>query len=195
MPQVIPFIAANASWLVPAATTAGSLGGTYLMGREQSKRSGEAAEDARRFYQQTSLPSQAAVSAQAVQNRGALGQARLGAYQNLSKELASRGFGSGSGLGIKGAGDIESAYLRGLGQSQTELTKFANTRQFAPGADAYGYSVPGGTESMLGGMGGLLNTALGMYMANKMLGLGRGGGGGAAGGGPTGPSGSFWDFL
>jgi hypothetical protein len=148
--------------------------------------------DQRAYYDQVSLPNSAAVNAAAVQNRGQLGQARLSAQQSLGKNLAARGFGSGSGLGIKGATDIESAYIKGIGQSQTELTKFANTRQFSPttlqppglrfagqqplGSDVYGYSVPGGGESALGSGSNMLNTATGMYMANKMLGGGGGGG-------------------
>jgi len=115
------------------------------------------------------LPSQPALDAQAEQNRGALAQARLKSYQNLANRLAARGFGSGSGAFLKGSEEIESNYLQSLGQSQTELTKFANTRQFPPGSDAYGYSVPSGSEAALGSSGGILNTALGMYMANQML--------------------------
>ena len=163
-------------YAMPAAMLMGTLGSGYMsyrQGQQQSSRAGRAQREGQDFYNQTSLPNTAAVNAQAVQNRGQLGQARLGAYGSLSKNLAARGFGSGSGLGIKGATDIESAYVRGVGESQTELTKFANTRQFAPGQDAYGYSVPGGTESALGTGGGMINTALGMYMANKMLNPGQ----------------------
>jgi len=162
MPQVVPFL----PYIIPAVVSGGL---QYAQGAAQSRRAEHAQEDARNFYNQTSFPAPAAVNAQATQNRGQLGQARLGSYQSLSKELASRGFGSGSGLGMKGAMDIESAYLKGLGQQQTELTKFANTRQFAPTPDAYGYSVPGGAENALGGASNMLNTALGMYMANKAL--------------------------
>lgn len=151
-----------------------------LQGNAQAKRAKDAQDDAQDFYAQTSLPQPAAVAAQETQNRGQLGQARLGAYQNLSKNLASRGFGSGSGLGLKGATDIESAYVKSLGQSATDLTKFANTRQFAPGPDAYGYSVPGGAENMFGSGSNMLNSALGMYMASKAL-----GGGGFNWGGQT----------
>jgi hypothetical protein len=160
-------------YAMPAAMLVGTLGSAYLQNSMQSNRANDAQGDAQKFYQQTSLPNSAAVNAQAVQNRGALGQAKLGAYGSLSKNLAARGFGSGSGLGIKGATDIESTYVKGIGESQTELTKFANTRQFPPGSDAYGYSVPGGTENALGAGGGMLNTALGMYMANKMLNPGQ----------------------
>ena len=136
---------------------------------EQAQRADKAREKSQKFYEQTSKPDPAAVEAQATQNRGEAGQRRLGSYQNLSKNLASRGFGSGSGLGYKGAADIESAYAKTSGESETELTKFANTRQFAPGQDAYGTSVPGGSEAMFGQGSNMLNSALGMYMANKML--------------------------
>ncbi len=163
-------------YAMPAAMLIGTIGQgvmSYKQGQMQSSRAGKAQRQAQGFYNETSLPNSEAVQAQATQNRGQLGQARLGAYGNLSKNLAARGFGSGSGLGIKGATDIESAYVKGTGESQTELTKFANTRQFAPGQDAYGYSVPGGGESAMGAGGGMLNTALGMYMANKMLNPGQ----------------------
>ena len=136
---------------------------------QQERRADKAREKSQKFYEQTSKPDPAAVEAQATQNRGEAGQRRLGSYQNLSKNLASRGFGSGSGLGYKGAADIESAYAKTSGESETELTKFANTRQFAPGQDAYGTSVPGGSEAMFGQGSNMLNSALGMYMANKML--------------------------
>jgi hypothetical protein len=163
-------------YAMPAAMLIGTLGTglmSYKQGQMQSNRAGNAQQDAQQFYDKTSLPNSTAVQAQATQNRGELGQARLGAMGNLSKNLAARGFGSGSGLGIKGATDIESAYVKGVGESQTELTKFANTRQFAPGQDAYGTSVPGGGENAMGTGGGMLNTALGMYMANKMLNPGQ----------------------
>ena len=160
-------------YAVPAAMMIGQLGMGYMQGRQQSNRAGNAQKDAQQFYNKTSLPNDAAVQAQATQNRGELAQARLGAQGNLSKNLAARGFGSGSGLGIKGATDIESAYIKGVGESQTELTKFANTRQFAPGQDAYGTSVPSGTENAMGAGSNMLNTATGMYMANKMLNPGQ----------------------
>jgi hypothetical protein len=162
-------------YAMPAAMLVGTLGSSFLQNSMQSNRANDAQGDAQNFYNKTSLPNSAAVGAQATQNRGQLGQARLGAYGSLSKNLAARGFGSGSGLGIKGATDIESAYVKGIGESQTELTKFANTRQFAPGQAAYGTSVPGAAEGALGAGGGMLNTALGMYMANKMLNPGGGG--------------------
>jgi hypothetical protein len=156
-------------YALPAVMMLAQGGMSYMQGRQMSNRADDAQKDAQKFYNQVSTPNSAAVQASAVQNRGELGQARLGAQQSLSKNLAARGFGSGSGLGIKGATDIESAYVRGLGESQTELTKFANTRQFAPGSDAYGYSVPGGGEAAFGSGSNMLNTATGMYMANKML--------------------------
>jgi hypothetical protein len=185
---VLPFL--------PAIIGVGSAGASYLQGEKQSKRADKAQDQAQQFYAQTSLPQPAAVEAQQTQNRGQLGQDRLGAYQSLSKNLASRGFGSGSGLGIKGATDIESSYVKSLGQSATDLTKFSNTRQFAPGPDAYGYSVPGGGEQMLGSGGNMLNSALGMYMASKAFGGGFNWGGGQQGGGqlPTGIPGAGQDY-
>ena len=156
-------------YIIPAVIAAGSMVFQRQESIQQSQRAREAQKKSQAFYEQTSKPDPAAVEAQATQNRGEAGQRRLGSYQNLSKNLASRGFGSGSGLGFKGAADIESAYAKTSGESETELTKFANTRQFAPGQDAYGTSVPGGSEAMFGQGSNMLNSALGMYMANKML--------------------------
>ena len=153
-------------YIVPAVIAAGSMVFQHQQGVAQSQRAREAQKKSEALYRETSQPESAAIDAQSAQNRGKLGQARAGAYQNLSKQLAARGFGSGSGLGIKGATDIESNYIKGIGESNTELTKFANTRQFAPGADTYGYSVPGGKENMFGSMG---NTMMGMYAMNRML--------------------------
>jgi len=160
-------------YIVPAVIAAGSMVFQHNQGIQQAARAREAQKKSEALYRETSQPQPEAIGAQDTQNRGKLGQARAGAYQNLSKQLAARGFGSGSGLGIKGATDIESNYIKGIGESNTELTKFANTRQFAPGADTYGYSVPGGKENMFGNMG---NTMMGMYAMNRMLTPGSPGG-------------------
>jgi len=109
-----------------------------------------------------------------------LGQARSNTYENMTNQLASRGFGSGSGLGVGAAESIEGDYLKSLGTLDTEMTKFANTRQFAPAGQTYGYAPPntqqtnqtsiaGGWESALGSMGSILGNAAGMYTANQLL--------------------------
>lgn len=142
-----------------------SAGQGYLSG----KRADKAQKRSEKLYNQMSLPNEQALNAQAIQNRGQLAQDRLSAYKNAANSLAARGFGSGSGLGLKAAGDIESGYLQALGKQATELTKFSKTRQFAPNQDVYGYSVPGAFENALGSGNSMLNTTLGMYMAKKML--------------------------
>jgi hypothetical protein len=173
-------IVAALPWLVPAATGAAAIGTQAWQGGVQSRRADTANEQAQQAqqralqqYQAISKPAPEVVGAQAAQNRGALGQARLGAYQNLAGNLAKRGFYSNSGIGIEGASNIEKGYLQGLAQQHAETTKFANTPQFAPPGAAWPqgpqFSVPGGLEASLGSAGNMMNTALGMYMANQAL--------------------------
>lgn len=130
----------------------------------------QTAEANRKAWEDMSKPNEAAVEASATQNRGALAQSRLGAYQSLANQMASRGFGSGSGIMAKGAGDIESSYLKALGNQQTELTKFANTPMFGAPSSAYQSNVfqqpvSGAVSSGLSG----LDTAMGYYMMNNLL--------------------------
>jgi len=182
MPQALPaigtFLAKNA---IPLLLGGASIGTGMVSARKQKKSALAMAEQAsianEKTYNKYSLPSAAAVGAQATQNRGELGQARQGAYSNLTSSLAARGFGSGSGLAYKGAGDIESSYIKSLGQSMTELAKFQNTRQFGtPGALYQApMNIPGATETGIAKGGNLLDTALGFMMMKNMLG-GTGGG-------------------
>ncbi len=89
------------------------------------------------LWQQTAFPRPEAVSAAATENRGQLGQARLGSYQNLANQLAARGFGSGSGLMARGGADIERGYGQAYGNMLTGLTKFANTPTSALPSQGY----------------------------------------------------------
>ena len=113
----------NQSWVSPALSFAGSM---YAQRQQQ-----DAAEKAQRqnmaLWQQTAFPRPEAMAAAATENRGQLGQARLGSYQNLANQLAARGFGSGSGLMARGGADIERGYGQAYGNMLTGLTKFANT--------------------------------------------------------------------
>lgn len=147
-----------------------SVGSSSLAADRQKKALEEARMANEAMYNQYSLPNQSALNAQATQNRGEAGQARLGAYQNLSSNLAARGFGSGSGLGVQAAGGIESNFLKSLGQQATELTKFGNTRQFAPPGSAYSTPVSGGLETALGKTSSLMDMALGYSMMNRLIG-------------------------
>lgn len=149
--------------IVPMAALVAS---NYLQGRQAQKTAQSTAGQNQQIWQQNAYPQPAAVKAAATENRGELGQARLSAYQNMASNLASRGWGSGSGLGRSGAANIERGYLQALGKQATDMTKFANTPMFGMPSQAYVSPVSGGTEQALGG----LDTALGYYMMSRMLG-------------------------
>jgi len=150
----------------------GSVVGEGISGMMGKKREEGAAESAQQAWARMSKPSSEAVSAAATENRGALAQGRLGAYSNLMSNLAARGFGSGSGLMARGAGNIERGYLQGLGESTQKLTQWANTPMFGPPSAAYAKSVPGGLESAFGKSSNLLDSAMGLF---SILNLGKGG--------------------
>ena len=118
---------------------------------------------------ENAYPNQAAIDAQATENRGALGQARAGAYQNLASNLAARGFGAGSGIGYQGGADIEKGYLQSFGKMQTDLTKFKNTPQFGMPGSAYPTATPGGLETGLGIGGSMMDKAMGYYMMGNLF--------------------------
>ena len=164
----------GASTVIPAAMGAGSLGASYMQGEKAKKDAQEAQRNAMAMWQNTAYPSNSAVDAMATKGRGELGQARLKGYQNLSSNLAARGWGSGSGIGVKGAADIESNYLKTLGEQQTQLTQFKATPQWGPPPGAYPQNVPSGATNMLGTGGDMLNTALGMMAMQKLIGGGTG---------------------
>jgi len=159
------------------------------LAKEKEKKAAQRAQQGTLdIWKQTAYPNQAAVNAAATENRGALGQTRMGAYQNLASNLAGRGFGSGSGMGLKGASNIENAYLQTIGKMNTDLTKFSNTPQWQPPGGAYptaasslGYGYGALTES-----NDLIEAALGYAAMMAMLGGFGGGGSGFSGGGGTG---------
>ncbi len=188
IPAVIGFVASNASWIVPVATTAASVGASMIQAnqaeasenrarRETNLAASQAQAKSEALYRELSKPNEAAIAASATENRGALGQARAGAYKNLASELASKGFGSGSGLGVQGASNIESGYLQSLGKQQTELTKYANTPFFGPPSAVYptgqNYSPTTGAASAGLGVGSsMLDKALGYTMMKNLYGGG-----------------------
>ncbi len=151
------------------AMAAFSTGTAMYSARKQEKATHEARAANEALYNKYSLPNAQAVNAQATINRGELGQARLGSYQNLTSNLASRGFGSGSGLGYKGASEIESGYLKSLGEMATNLTKFANTRQFSPNEGMYAQPISGAMETGVAKAGNIMDQALGYMMMQKVL--------------------------
>lgn len=152
----------NWQTILPMAASAGL---SMYSNQQQNEAMKKAAQQNQALWQSTAFPNQAAVDASAIQNRGALGQARLGSYQNLANQLAARGFGSGSGLGVKGASNIESGYLQGMGKMLTDLTKFQNTP--SSGLPQGAYYQPGTTA---GGAGAnTLGSALGFMQAMQWL--------------------------
>ena len=166
MPALLPWIVANAAPLIMSAATVGT---AMYSAKKQEKGMETARMQNEALYNKYSLPSAPVVQAQATENRGALGQQRLGAYQNLVSNLAARGFGSGSGIGIQGASEIESGYLKSMGEAATNLTKFANTRQFGPTQGMFATPVSGAAETGMAKAGNLLDMAMGYNMMSKIL--------------------------
>jgi len=181
------------AWIVPLISTAASLYSSQSMARKTE----HAQKNAMKQYDQLSLPNESAVNAQATQNRGELAQARLGAYQNMGS-IATWGFGPGSGLMEGGAREIESGYLKSLGDMATDLTKFSNTRQFAPPGQAYASATPGMSQ----GLGQMGDQYLGYSILNKIInpksplpstsGLTASG---AAAAGPTSATSNLWSMF
>jgi hypothetical protein len=150
-----------------------SMGMSAAAAKKQAEAYAEAQAQNQALYEKYSLPNQDALNAQATQNRGQLGQARAAAYRNLFSNMASRGFGSGSGLGIQGAADIEGQYIKSLGEMATDLTKFGNTRQFAPSGAINATPMAGGTETALGKGANMLDQAMGYPMMSQMINQGN----------------------
>lgn len=146
---------------IPAALSlASSVAGGYFADKR--------ADEAEDKWRDTAYPNKAAVNAQATQNRGQLGQARLGATQNLFSNLASRGFASGSGLGAAGMSGINRGYLQGLGNMMTELTKFKNTPMWGPPSAMYPQTGP--WESGFNTLSSMMNQGMGFMMMKNMMG-------------------------
>jgi len=162
--------------LVPLVAVAASVGGSMLKGSMDRRAAEKSQKKAMQQWQATAYPNKAALEASAVQNRGQLGQARLGSYQNLASNMAARGFGSGSGLMAGEAGNIERGYLGAMGKQASDLTRFANTPMWGPPSGAYSSPMSGAMSAGIGQGGGLLDQYLGYYMINNMFGGGGGGG-------------------
>lgn len=144
------------------------------------ERQQEIMKQAQDWYEKVSLPDPAAVEAARRTGMNTLGQGRSNAYTSMFNQLATRGFGSGSGIGYGQAQGIEGDYLKSLGTLEDQITRFGLTRQFAPGGQTYGFtppgpqqvsqvSQPGGWESSLGTMSNILGNMSGMYAANNLL--------------------------
>lgn len=146
-----------------------STGLSMYQSKKEQERMAESSAADRAAWSSMSKPSMAALEATARGERGQLGQARSGAYRNLASNLASRGWGSGSGLGASGAAQIEGSYMRSLAQLANNMVKQANTPMWAPPGSAYTKSTPGMGEAGAAKAGGFMDTALGYQMMMKML--------------------------
>jgi len=167
------------SSMAPYALPAASIGLQYMQGNQAQKRSNDynqnlydASRQNQATWQQSAYPQSGAVNAMTKQLRGNLGEARLQSTQNMANQLAARGIGAGSGLMAGKQGDIESAYLKGLGSGITDIQKFANTAQFAPPSQAYYTPTPqaaGGLEAATGQAGSLFDTYYGYTQMQKLI--------------------------
>jgi len=169
-----------ASPYAPYIMGAASMGMQAYQAREAQKAQQEmwnqqqqAAQQNMKQWQKMAYPSGAAVKSAGQSLKGQLGQARIGAYQNLSDQMAARGFGPGSGLMARGAGQIESGYMKSLADALTDLTKYATTAQFPPTGSAY-YSGPTQTTqtpigAIMGAGSNYLDTAYGFMLMNQLL--------------------------
>ncbi len=160
--------AALSPWVVPAALGAGGLVGNMVQGNQAKVAANTAAREARSQWKANAFPSDAAVNAQATQNRGQFAQARLGAIQNVASNRAARGFGSGSGEMAGAMGDINKGYLESLGNMNTELIKFKNTPMFGFPQQGYGTPNLGGLGSAAGNMSDMLEMGAGLMFAKQM---------------------------
>ena len=147
--------------LIPAAMMASG----YFQGNQAQKNVQQAAQQNQQTWQQNAFPRPEAVNAQATENRGELGQARSAATKDYFNQLASRGWGSGSGVGAAGVSNINKGYLQALWQNATAMTKLKNTPMFGMPSQAYVSPVSGGTEQALQG----LDYALGQLQAQQLL--------------------------
>ena len=141
-------------------------------------------------WAKNSLPTTEALGAQAAQNRAQAGQQALGAQQSLYSNLAARGFGPSSGAMERGLTGIEKAKASSMSSMATDLTKFANTRQFAPptmvpssnwiqgsamptNMQPYsGQSTTGALAQGLGDIGGYFSRKQGLADIMKLIGSG-----------------------
>jgi hypothetical protein len=165
---------------VPAIIMAVAAVGSAAMQNESSRKAQSAAKkEAQRnrdWYEKISMPDPEAIKMAEKQRSGELAGARSQSYQSLAENLSTRGFGPGSGLHVKGASEIESGYGKSLGDMYTELTKFANTRQFAPGSGtANSQSLAAQLAGAGWGLGADSLNTIGGYtgMANALQGAGN----------------------
>ena len=133
-------------------------------------------------WYKTAFPQPGAIKSTKKAFRNQLAQGKTGAYGNMFNQMATRGFGSGSGLTQLGAQGIERDYLRNLGQGILNINKWGKTPMWGPQGTTLSTNpqmYPSAWSNILGGMGDLMETAMGFFGMQQMLG---GMGGGGAGG-------------
>ena len=153
----------------PYVMAAGSMAFQAYQAREARKATEEAARQNLQTWQQTAYPSAQAVKAAEQSAKGQLGQARSASYRNLAEQMAARGFGPGSGLMAREAGQIESGYMQSLADVLSDITKFANTPQWAVPSSAYKTATQSPLGAALGTGSNYLDTAYGYMLMNQLL--------------------------
>ena len=134
--------------------------GTQVIGAERGRAERtRTRRHAQERWQATAYPT----AAEKQTARGQLGQAKLGAYQTLASELATRGFGPGSGYAAGRAGGLEGAYGRARAGMEAEMLK---PRWRPP--TGMEYAGPGGFEAGAD----WINRLAGFYWLAEMLGGG-----------------------
>jgi len=115
------------------------------------------------------FPSQAEITQSRNEGMAKLGTSRNQAYENLATTGSRRGFGTGSGMLAKGAGEIEKGYHTSQGDLENALTKLQYKPRFGfPFSSTAGQGA--GALASTGSWDNPLGMALGMMMYQNMLG-------------------------
>lgn len=136
----------------------------------------EAEERARQTWEETAFPSKGVVAGMKKEGKANLARVKLGSYEQMASNLASRGMGPGSGLMVGGSEELEKGYMQAMGSLTTELDKWGESPMWQMPGGGYGGYSPYIAPTYTSGGGSALDTAFGMYMAKMMMG-GYGGGG------------------
>lgn len=151
------------AWIVPLASVAISAGSAAWQTSEKKSAASKGRRRQRALWQATAFPSAAEKEAAT----GKLGQARQASYQSLATELASRGMGPGSGVGVKRGRGIEAGYGKAYAHLISEMSK----PRWPLGGMPY-YGGPGVGGAAVGAGADALNEAMGYYWASQMYGGG-----------------------
>jgi len=160
----------------------------YLQ-KEEAKKSRKASQQATETSYQRWLkhayPSAETVAAKKKSGLTTLAKAREEAEARIGSSLAARGFGPGSGAMPEAYGEVESGYLRALGEFETDITQWETTPYGAIPSAAYPtgqyYSSTAGLQQALGMMSAM-QMSQSMYGSNPYLGYQPYGGTGSGSG-------------